>query len=217
MNLTQHRKEIKRWGFLHYLIAMIFNLLGRIGVHVWTVQRRTLNNEFVLPPELSQYTYKRMTRKEVLEFAKDRSLQMNANFVNAAFDRGDWCVGVLDDQKLSNYTWRSFTEAPVGDGIWISFLYPGQVYGYKAFCRPQYRGKRLATALSCYMEANLMEHGFSVFIGYIALCNLRSLQMSARDKNKRVGYIGYFKFLGRCYPFRSPGAAKYNMKLFTKE
>lgn len=61
---------------------------------------------------------------------------LSLSFIKGAFERGDIAAGIqAAGGTLVAYVWRTFTQAPHTNGVWVRVRRP-TVYGYKAFTHP---------------------------------------------------------------------------------
>ncbi len=66
---------------------------------------------------------------------KGLELDLDANFLRAADERGDIAFAVFDKSLLISYLWGSVTSAPHTDELWVRVERP-YWYSYKSFTRP---------------------------------------------------------------------------------
>src|SRR5687767_5836956 len=97
-------------------------------------------------------TYRALTEPEALAWCSDPELELNAYQVQAAFARGDVCLGAFDGARLVGYGWLAYGPAPHTGGAWVHFD-PEARYSYKKFVRPGDRGRRVAHGLSALADA----------------------------------------------------------------
>ena len=185
---------------------MLRRLERHLGLHIWSIQTRPLSANFELPPEhAARFTFKRLTLDEALAACENQELGMTEEFVRDAFERGDTCVGALENGNLAAYAWRTTTEAPVSKGLWIRLQKPGMTYGYKGFVLPEYRGMRLHYSNTHVGNRYFFDKGNSSNVAYIALHNLGSMKYASRDPDREyIGFAGYLSFGRHYWTFRTP-------------
>jgi hypothetical protein len=154
-------------------------------------------------------------RAELLRAAQDPVMELDPVRIEAALRRGDICVGAFDQavipEWLVSYTWRSFTTAPHVDGLWVTFERPHR-YGYKGFTHPDYRGRHLPDLVAYETDALCVKRGFRYGLAIIETHNFASIASNQRRDGRIVGWSGYFKVLGRVFPFRSHGARRHSFR-----
>lgn len=162
-------------------------------MHVWAVGARAIVPDFEVPEEHARaFEFRPVTVEEALNAASDPDYRMSADFVRAAFGRGEVCLGAFEGNRLAAYTWRNYDVAPGPDNVWIRLLGSGSVYGYKTLVHPDYRGRRLNTTLGRSYDDGFMRQGITRELGYISLGNLPSLTAYFRDPNHaHIGYSGF--------------------------
>ncbi|MGI9326176.1 MAG: hypothetical protein ACR2PZ_13210 [Pseudomonadales bacterium] len=206
------RNNIDRHGFFRAVVARMLQALEQhVGLHIWSINVRPLAESFDIPPEHSdKLRIARLDLEETLRAAEQDDLQLSANFVRAAFARGDICVGAFDHERLVAYTWRSTSVAPITLDLWIRIDVRPQAYGYKSFVHPGYRGRRLNDSVGRYCDPLLFQMGIKHRIAYIDLHNLSSIRGTFRDpKTQRIGYAGYRKRDSNYWTFRTKGVRDY--------
>jgi hypothetical protein len=187
-----------------------------IDLHLFLVNRSPHGTGQEVPPEIAQaFEFRALTPEEARRFARDPSIEMTPALVEAALARGDYCFGVLRGHDLAAYDWRGMGRpVPLSDKLEVHYEYPGQVYGYAMFTRPEYRGLRLQFYNVHCADARLLAEGHTHTVGYVALQNFASIRNLSRLKGQVfVGLAGYFRIRGRCVTFRSPGARRYGFKI----
>ena len=173
-----------------------------LGLHLYRVVSRPLGHE---PSPPGRIDYRLMDERELLPHFEDPDLELFEPHVRSAFARGDLCVGALEGELLVGYQWLAFGPTPHTDGVWVDFA-PEARYGYKQFVRPEYRGSRIAAALSAYGDPWCRRRGCSRTVAFIDLSNDASRRAAARVGAKTVGYAGYLTVFNTFIGVRSAGA-----------
>lgn len=142
------------------------------------------------------------------------SEDLSQTFVKSAFERGDIAVGVqTDDGTLVAYVWRTFTQAPYTNGVWVRVRRP-TVYGYKAFTHPNYRGQRLSAAITQELDRICLERAAERRVALIAPYNQASKKAEYHRGSSSVGYAALFDW-GRCrFTFHTAAVKRAGFKLF---
>jgi hypothetical protein len=133
-----------------------------------------------------------------------------------AFDRGDVCIGYFDQGRLVSYFWCGFEAAPMEAGLWVR-VPPKYSYAYKALTVESHRGRRLQHLLTNVSDRELVKHGLTYNIEYIATYNFPQRTASARYGNKTIGIAGFVKWGNVVMPFHSPGVKSHRFEFFVPE
>lgn len=187
-----------------------------IDLHLFLINRSPHGASQDVPPEIAQaFEFRALTPEEARRFARDPSIEMTPALAEQGLARGDYCFGVLRGNDLAAYDWRGMGRpVPLSGDLEVHYAYPGQVYGYAMFTRPEYRGLRLQFYNVHCADARLLAEGHTHTIGYVALQNFASIRNLSRLKGQVfVGLAGYFRIRGRYVTFRSPGARRYAFKI----
>jgi hypothetical protein len=147
-----------------------------------------------------------------MEAARDPDFDLVPADVEAALARGDICAAAFDGDRMVSYVWRSFSSAKYGDDLWVEIRKPYR-YGYKGYTVPEYRGRHLQNSVALFTDDLCVARGHTHALSLIETHNFSSVQSESRRHSILVGWVGYFKILGRTYPFRSPGARKHELRL----
>jgi GNAT superfamily N-acetyltransferase len=176
------------------------------GLHLYWINSRTLPE--VQPPAPPQsITIREMTRDELLQFTLDPELDLKPKALRGMASGNRYCFGALDGEKLVAYTWIALTTAPHPYDLEVRVNTP-RCYGYKAFTRAEYRGRKIWPVLVQFAEAAARERGCDEALSYIELDNAPSLAAAKKINARRVGFAGYLRCFGQCFPFCSPGAKR---------
>jgi hypothetical protein len=152
-----------------------------------------------------------LTEPEALAWCGDPELELKPDQVQAAFGRGEVCLGAFDGGRLVGYVWLAYGPAPHTGGMWVQFDPRGR-YTYKKFVRPAYRGRKVAHGLSALGDAPAFARGREFSLHFVALGNRASLKSALRSGSRTVGYAGVLRCGQLSMPFRSPGARRYGFR-----
>ncbi|WP_201836633.1 hypothetical protein [Microvirga zambiensis] len=136
---------------------------------------------------------------------QDPSLELDAGFLSAAFDRGDRCYGFVENGILGAYAWYATRPTPVSEQL-TAHVQRDYIYMYKTFTAMAFRGRRLCgTGVAQAFRALTGEGSCRGLVSYIEIHNQPSLKAL-----KRIGFrtIGKALVLGRDLPrlsYSSPG------------
>src|SRR2546423_998430 len=162
---------------------------------------------------LAHIQYRVINEGEMLRHCADAALELSPRTVQAAFSRGDVCLGAVDRERLVAYQWLAFGATPHVGGIWVQFNATA-CYAYKRFVLPAYRGQQIARGLSHHADALCLARGRTSIVGFINLHNHASWRASARAGGQTIGYAGYVE-LGNCFVcLRSTGVRRIGFRFY---
>ena len=210
---TSTQESIKQWGLPKTLYGSLVRLLSH-WVVICSLHSRPLiemKDDGDLPDEVS---IRIATQEELRLACKEMPNELSLDFITNALARGDVCVGAFAGQYLVAFVWRSYSTAPHVNGIWVSIDKPYR-YTYKAYTRPDYRGRGLNKNVIDYKNKISIDQGYTHGIGFIRVDNFKSLTAARKlQGHEVVGFAGYFQLFGRVIPFRSKGAKKSNFRFY---
>ena len=153
-----------------------------------------------------------LPEREVLALCADPVLDLVPSNVQAAYRRGDLCVGAFQDGELAGYCWFALSPSPLMDGAWLEF--PDQVvYTYKSYVRPSFRGRGIAAALYGFADAHFLERGRTHAVLCVESHNRPSIAAAGRSGFAEAGYAAYLAG-ARLGAWRSRAAAGYGLRFF---
>ena len=118
--------------------------------------------------------------------------------------RGDLCCGAFDCDKLVSYAWRSGLEADHVPGIKVVVAEHCR-YSYKAFTRPEYRGRGIYPRLTRLEDREYMRSSKTTVVAFTATHNYPSLQLDKKLGNNTIGLAGYWEIGRHFLIFHTPG------------
>lgn len=190
------------------LLSLGYRCLRRgLGLHLYWVFSRNPRHADVCSPRTDGLLIRELTATEVERFARDPALEIDARVIRAMREQQHLCFGALRGERLVAYTWMSFGTAPHEHGVSVH-IRPPRGYGYKAFTRPEYRGRRIWPALVQAAELAVPQYGCDRVLSFIEIDNFASLAAARRIASRRVGFAGYLRAFDRCYTFNSSGARR---------
>lgn len=152
---------------------------------------------------------------EALALCADASLELAPARVQAAFARGDLCVGAFHRGELAGYCWFAFAPAPHLDRAWIGF--PAEVvYTYKSYVRPAFRGRGIAAAMYRHADRAALERGRRHAIICVESHNAASIAAARRAGFSAAGYAAYAGG-ERLRAWCSGAAARYGLSFFVPQ
>jgi hypothetical protein len=211
------QEHVARFGASRVAVVVLLRLLKQlVNLHVFWITKNAHVPHQTVPPEIdAAFTFGVLGADEVRAFARDPSLQMTPEFVEANLARGDYCFGVRRGAQLVAYDWRGLSaDVPLNNDIAVHFARSGQVYGYAMYTRPEVRGLRLQLYNLRHAETRLLAEGHTHTIGYVEVSNFASIRSLSRINGMAfVGMAGFFYLFGRALTFRSPGARRHGFRL----
>src|ERR1044071_6862148 len=156
-----------------------------------------------------------LKEREALALCADPALDLVPLKVQAAFARGDVCVGGFQHGVFAGYCWFALSPLPQLDGAWLEF--PDHVvYTYKSYVRPAFRGRGIAAAMYRFADALFLKQGRTHAVLCVESHNEPSIAAARRSGFADAGFAGY---LGgaRLRAWRSRAAAGYGLRFFLPE
>jgi hypothetical protein len=184
-----------------------------LGLHVFVVRTKLATVEVDDPCEMTGLEYRRLDTESLMKWVDDPELDLDADFLSAASERGDIAFGVLADSVLIAYVWRSVKSAPHTGDLWVRVGRP-YGYSYKSYTRPTYRGNHIVPALILYSDQEMLKLGYTHRAGFIAVTNYASLELGKHMGSDSIGYIGFLKWFGRYFFYRSRLVAEIGFEFF---
>lgn len=154
-----------------------------------------------------------LTADEICAAARDPANDLDAGLATRLASGRDFCFGALDHGRLANYSWYSLGAVDPEHSLGAGFVLPADaIYMYKAFTRPEYRGRRLHEASIHRAAAHFAQQGIRRLIAIIEYGEWASLKSHTRMGCRRIGWfamIGRQVVLWRCEPRQGvrPGCA----------
>ena len=105
------------------------------------------------------------------------------------------------------------SAAPDVDGLWVKVERPCH-YLYKGYTLPSHRGRRIQVAIPVFSDRHFLDLGYTAEVGIVDIANFASIHNGRRLGRQRIGYAGYFKWFGHCFPFRTPAVRKIGFEFF---
>lgn len=186
---------------------------ARPWVVLCRVHVREMNRSGIPSERYDGMTIRVATPDDLNRAADDMPGQLERQFIDRAMARGDICLAAFHDGAMVSFVWRSFTTAPHGDGLRVRVEWP-YWYTYKAYTRPDFRGRRVSGLLTLYGDEVCRDRGYRYGVGFIETHNYASIRSNMRLGSKLVGYAGYVKLFGKVCPFRTPGVISHTFRFY---
>ena len=196
------------------LYVRLMSRLGRqAGVRVFRIFGRRLRAW--AGPAAPRVDCRLLPEREVLALCADPVLDLVPSKVQAAYRRGDLCVGAFEDGEFAGYCWFALSPAPQMDGAWLEF--PDHVvYTYKSYVCPAFRGRGIAAALYGFADTQFLERGRTHAVLCVESHNRPSIAAARRSGFAEAGYAAYLAG-ARLRAWHSRAAAGYGLRFFVPE
>src|SRR4051812_12905356 len=181
------------------------SLQRRVGIYLCHVLVRPWSEAASVPERNPGLRYAVLAEAQVLAWCKDRALELHRRQATRALRRGDVCIGVTENGFPVGYVWYAHRAAPHTDTLWVEFQ-RGLSYAYKAFIRPEYRGRGIAAELYARGVELCPKKSTHSGVSFISVDNEPSLRAAERAGWRRVGYAGYASLFSGLLPFSTAGA-----------
>jgi GNAT superfamily N-acetyltransferase len=184
-----------------------------LGFHLLRVFIVRLEDVAPIRREHPELRYAAMTQGDLVAWCRDPELELDEERAKAALRRGDVCIGVSDAGRPVGYVWFAFGATPHVHGA--SVRLPAHArYLYKAFIRPQYRGRGIGPQMYLRGSELCPRRGRTLGVLTVDIDNARGLGASRRAGWTPVGVAAFWRFCGWILPYRSPGARSYGFAFF---
>jgi len=207
---ARFKENKKYWGFVNAIGAGLYRVVQRVvGLHLFVINSRELDAGQAAAAQAGVAVggvARRVQDADWPQICADPALNISEDFVRAAQQRGDVCIGYFQDDALVSYFWCGFSRVPAQHGLQVR-VPAGYSYAYKALTLSSHRGQRLQQVLTQVNDAMLIEAGLRYNIEYIAVDNFAQRKASARYGNTTLGLAGYIKWGQRLWPVRSARVA----------
>ena len=183
----------------------------RLGIHVWRVFIRPLGLSLQTQPAAIEVRF--ITPADGDGLWTEGVLDLTAAKASAAFARGDVCIGAFDGGCLVAYAWLASQPAPHVDGLWMAFD-PRAIYIYRAFVRPEYRGRRIAPALYSFADTVFLSQGKKYAVICVSIYNRASIAAAQRSGALTAGYTAYWSAGSWFVAMHSAGAKRCGFRFY---
>ena len=201
------RSNYNYWGARKALHISLMNLLGRTGFQLVYVYTRALVDYSDAPFEEDGFSYRSLTNADLTLASSDPALDLSPEFLTRAWSHGDLCCGAFHGDKLVSYAWRSGVEAEHVPGLKVVVANNCR-YGYKAFTRPEYRGRGIYPRITRLEDQECIRRGKTTVVAFSASHNYASHELDKKLGNRTIGLAGYWKIGKHFLLFHTPGVKK---------
>ena len=189
--------------------ALLDRARSWLGIRIFVIFKRPHSPACDSLP--AGYDFHVLTADEYLDLAEISGLDVSAEFIAGARQRGDVCAGVTFGGDLVAYGWYSFSRiVPCDGGLGFRHDMPSDVYGYKAYTKPAHRGMGLQSRMKPACDTFLDEKNITHTVGYIEAQNHASLQSLAKMRDAMIlGWSTTVRIFGVNFVF-NPSAVRRN-------
>jgi GNAT superfamily N-acetyltransferase len=195
---------------MHSLAARTLYRLGR--ARLFRFFARTLGPE-QRPAASGVAQLKWLEPGELRSLAGDPSLGLSGPKIDAAFARGDVCVGAYVDARLAGYCWFATAALPHLDDVWVDYS-PQTLWIYKSLVLPPYRGRAIAGQLYASAEGRSRETGRRQTVICVEAHNAPSVAAALRAAHAPAGYAAYQLSGARLRTWYSGAVKPYGVRFF---
>ncbi|HWA98410.1 MAG TPA: hypothetical protein VG713_07955 [Pirellulales bacterium] len=161
-----------------------------LGLHVSRVFILDLKRTPPITADRYDLTYRFLTADDVWSFAADPANDLEASMVDRLADGNDLCFAALDGSTLVNYNWYAISgvEAEHAMGVPIRFG-NDTAYLYKAYTRPEYRGRGINFPAVVRAFHALHQRGVRRVMGIVECVNWSSLASYGHFQPQQLGRL----------------------------
>ncbi len=207
-------KFIKNWGLGHFLYAYILlKLRHYFGFRISLVRTNEIKDSGLTSFESNNYVFKIINHQDLRRASENNALDLSPIFVDKSETKDDQCLGVLHDQQLVGYTWRTTNPVEIDSGIWLEFG-DKVFYRYKSFVLPEHRGKNLLNQIKKLSEKHQLDQGRLNSVSCIETHNYPSIKASTKSGDKTIGYSLFIKNRFGFYSWNSSGARALGVRVY---
>ena len=202
------RERIREWGVRRALYWQFMHALKKVfGLHLHYANVGADRDDLrdPNPPAVDpEFVCKMGCKADFLPFV-DKVPNLDAEFVEEAFARGDECSIVTHRGQLVNFCFVSRGRTRVTPQLDV--LVPeGFRYVYKGWTHPDFRRKHLSSLGSWLRNTQHHRPHEERSLSYVETHNFPSLLRSDKHplrRSIRIGYVGWIDIFGHQIPFNS--------------
>lgn len=145
------------------------------------------------PPAGLEYRW--LTADDVRVCAADPANDLEASLAPRLENGHDYCFAAFDGPLLVNYSWYALDSIEPEHSLGVGLTFPPDtVYLYKAFTRPNYRGRGVHPAALRHATPFLAQRGISRLLALVEYASWPSLR-----SHEKLGcrHVGRFVKIGR--------------------
>lgn len=141
-----------------------------------------------ISPVDSEFEFRWLTSAEVCAYAADPANDLDAAMAAHLEQSGHYCLAVLKGSVLASYSWYALHSISPEHSLGTGLTFPtDSVYFYKAFTRPEYRGRGLHPAALQYAAAFFKARSISRLIAIVECANWPSLRSHEKLGFRQAG------------------------------
>jgi len=166
-------------------------LVRHAGFRLFRFFARPLNPD-AAPPSPPTASIRLLPEADVVALCADPELDLRQDSVQAAFQRGDLCIGAFDGSAIAGYCWLAFAPLPHLDGVFVEFA-GDIVWTYKSLVRHSHRGRGIASALYRHADGICLERSRSRSLICVESHNVPSIAAALRAGYENAGSAAYVR------------------------
>jgi hypothetical protein len=212
------RKSVRNFGYWAAINVVLYKLINVVTYfRVFKCMSITLSDlDTTYLHRGKKYQCSFVKKEELIEFVKDRELDMDEAFIKKAFAKGDECFGIFRGPILVNYAWYSKSPTYIDNELILHFK-NDYVYVYKAYTRKNYRGQHLPAMRAANALGYYSNEGFKGLIAYVESVNYDALKCVYRVGYKDFGMTYVLKILNKHLIFASKRCIEYDIWIEIKQ
>jgi hypothetical protein len=178
-----------RFGFISSLRMIIFKPLENLHwLRIGYCYAYVLKDKYdEILPDLPVFELRPLKTQELQDLTLKNEDWFFPDAIEISMARGDTCFGIIVNEDVACSVWA--TTKPLKQlGVVLVPVTNGFI-SYRAFTKPQYRGKRLLTAVRNCMMRHFKELSFVWSFNVIYSTNASSIASNRYEGCKRIGTI----------------------------
>lgn len=209
-------RHFRRFGLVNTVLRSAYNRLRRLlYLNISVIEVHFPRDE--LQPSVQGYETREI---DSAEFHANLCAELGKTNMRWAFDRGDFCVASLYQNKVVGFNFWTQQDTRVAPGI-VFVIPPQHIYSFAAQTAPPHRGKGLSPErwkVAAPLKRRYFGDGTPT-IHYTEVVNFesRSSGQSYLPPSLRVGYAGFMRLWGRWVVFGSSGCRQYGAGFATEQ
>ena len=175
-------ESCSRFGVCCAAKGITYRLARRLGgVQVGHVLVQDITELRATPTSAAGLDYRWLTADEVRDYAADRANDLDAAMASSLKEQDNYCFAALDGPVLANYSWYALGSIQREHSLGAGLSFPNDtVYFYKAYTRPEYRGRGLHPTALRIAASFFAQHSISRLVAIVEYANWASLRSHAK-------------------------------------
>lgn len=169
-----------------------------------------------VPGEELRYQGRWLTRKELMEFARNQDCPgsgLREEVISVLLDNGDECFGILDGERLVAFCWYCVNPPARINDAWALQFAPHCVYVYFVYTAPEYRGQRLLAHGIKLAAREYAQRGYPTILAFVEWANYSSLASFFRMGFQQFARLRALRLFGKTFVWGGRGAERFDFRL----